>query len=119
MPPLQPQLPPAVIDELVHIYGQSAKKISKIVIAPPGSTANALAFNQARASAQLNQVVQEISSLKQKAADWTSKAIKKAVEKGVAVAQDQAVAAGIRVAGEDPIAVTWRRQASKMTTPQL
>lgn len=80
---------PELCDELVAMYEQSAARLKKIIIAPPGGTDNARAFNQARAGSLMAQVDSEITSLKHRAATWTGKEISASVAKGAAVADRQ------------------------------
>ena len=82
---------PRLIAELVAMYEASAARLRAIVIKPPGRTDSAREFNQSRAAAGLAQVQGEISRLKKQAIEWTSTALQSSMEKGLKVADSQAI----------------------------
>lgn len=93
---IDPDKPDArVVAELVARYQATAQKLRNQIIRPVGSSDDARAWNQARASQILAQVDREIAALKQQAAKWTGSALSGAVKRGAAVADKQARQAGI------------------------
>ena len=92
---------PVLVEQLAKFYEASAARLKNMILHPTGGTDSAKAFNQSRTSQLLNQVRQEMIQLKQNAAKWTSKALQTAMEKGIAVADDQAQEAGIIIPNID------------------
>jgi len=90
---------PRLVAELVARYEASAKRLRDRVLDPPGKTANAQAFNQARASQVLAQVDDEVARLRGIAADWTGTALDASMQRGIATADRQAERAGVREPG--------------------
>jgi hypothetical protein len=96
MPPTDPDQPdPRLVAELVARYEASATRLRDRITDPPGKTARARKWNQARASQVLAQVDDEIAKLRGMAADWTGTALEASMRRGIAAADRQANEAGV------------------------
>jgi hypothetical protein len=84
------------ISELIKIYGDTAKRIKKTVLNPPGDASAPV--SRARAASLYHQVQQEVQTLKGQGNLWTGKAISKSVQQGLDEGKTQAEEAGIRPA---------------------
>jgi Phage minor capsid protein 2 len=83
------------VEELVRTYRAAQERLKAIVLNPPGGTAKAATFNQARAATQLAQIERILAALKQEAATWVGQAIPQAFADGIARADTQAREAGV------------------------
>lgn len=98
---------------LAGYFDSAAERLRDAIIAPPGKSASAQEWNQARASAIGAQVREIQKELRGKAAGWTGKALAGAMKQGTATAEQQAIDAGIRRIPEikgnsDKIAIAGR-----------
>lgn len=91
---------------LAEIYRQAAKRLRDILLTPPGKTASAREWNQARASQQLQQIESLISQMKHAAAAWVGDGrdgsagpVTQAVADGIARAIAQAREVGVSPEG--------------------
>jgi hypothetical protein len=84
------------VDVLVKLFRESQEKLKQIVLHPPGKTAKAQAFNQARAAGQLQQIEQILGGLKRDAASWIGEILPIALTDGVRRANLQAEEVGVR-----------------------
>lgn len=89
-------VPADVVDELVSLYRSASVRLLSIVRHPPGSTSAARQFAAARASAQLAQVDRILAELRAGAAQWTGRALPRAVRDGIARGDQQAKDAGVK-----------------------
>jgi hypothetical protein len=84
----------AVILELLKIYKGAATRLKQTVLHPPGD--QSAPVTKARAASLLNQVNDQVQTLKKQGNLWTGKAISKSVQEGLNDAVTQAQEAGIR-----------------------
>lgn len=91
-------LPQATTQVLAQIFTDAGRRFADAVLKPPGRTAGAQAFNQARAAQQLAQVDQVLLRLKVKASAWVTDAnFPQMVHDARARADRQADEAGVNV----------------------
>ncbi len=84
----------ATINELLKIYRDAGKRLRQTVLHPPGDLSAPI--TKARAASILNQVNDQVASLKKQGHLWTGKAMTQSVKEGVAQANAQAAEAGVR-----------------------
>lgn len=87
---------PRQAEILAAYYEAAAQRLRGIILTPPGKTASAQKWNQARASALSVQVRQIQKDLKFSTADWTGTALSAGMKQGTKTAEAQAIAAGVR-----------------------
>jgi hypothetical protein len=108
MPYVDPDNPnPALVNQLLTYYEDSARRLRDTIIHPPGKSLATQEFNQARAAQLLAQVQREIDHLKIQATRWAGDALTQSLQKGIAVADYQAKVAG---------AASLSPQSSKLDT---
>ena len=86
---------PRLVRELVARYSEAAARVRDRVLNPPGKTASARKWNQARVTQILAQVDTEVARLKGQATEWTGTALEQSMRKGTETADRQAKEAGI------------------------
>lgn len=89
-------VPQSSSDLLAGLFTDAQTKLKEIVLHPPGKSANAQAFNQARASAQLAQIQSILAGLRKDASLWIGENLPIAMADGIRRAEKQAVEAGVR-----------------------
>jgi len=82
--------------EIVRQYESASARLRRRVIQPRGTSGAARQWDQARSAAILSQVDQDIRQLKDGATEWTGAALQQSMDQGIATADEQAAAAGIR-----------------------
>ncbi len=98
-PPSNSGLPAAAIGELTSLYAQAAARWRQAVLHPPGGSAASRAARAARAAQLSLQIDQQLVALKAGTATWIGTNLPAAMAAGLALADRQAAAAGVRPAG--------------------
>lgn len=87
---------------LAGYYDAAAERLRSLIIDPTGKHRGTQQWTQARASAIASQVHHELTSLKNRAAGWTGKALMTSFKQGMRTADEQAVAAGVLSRSDAP-----------------
>jgi|WetSurMetagenome_2_1015567.scaffolds.fasta_scaffold288191_1 hypothetical protein len=89
----------AVADQLIGYFKSSAGKLGALLIEPKGKSPDSQKWNASRAAMRINQVHEEIKTLKANITDWAGPTFKDAYKKGLKVGRQQASDLGIRHEG--------------------
>jgi len=96
-------IPQGTVDILADYYLAAQRKLARFILKPAGAT-QSQAWRMARAAQLISQVDDELRTLKKQTVNWLGSptTFAKAVEDGIARADSQAVAAGVRPPASAP-----------------
>lgn len=92
-------VPQSRVEVLVRLFAAAQDRLKAIVLNPPGGTAATRAYGAGRAAQQLQQIDRILLQLKQGSLAWANQAVPQAFRDGIALAQRQAIEAGVSVDG--------------------